>query len=230
LFVKKYLQTTTLDSLIESVAVKIIEYGKLANVPGIPLQYCWQYTKFIGAAHGVAGILYILLDVPLIREKYKQVIIDSITWLISLKRSNGNYPTASDMKDDHLVHWCHGAPAMALLFTKAYKIYKIDNFLIEAEAAAEFTWKYGLLKKGFSICHGVTGNAYVFLHLYAVTKNPKHLWRAIKFGEYGITRIKNWIQTTDEPYSLFEGIAGATLFYNDLIHNNDQPCFPCFDV
>lgn len=31
------------------------------------------------------------------------------------------------------------------------------------EANLDFIWKYGILKKGFGLCHGISGNAYAFL-------------------------------------------------------------------
>lgn len=31
-------------------------------------------------------------------------------------------------------------------------------------------WQRGLCKKGYSLCHGVSGNAYAFIQLYQATK------------------------------------------------------------
>ena len=33
---------------------------------------------------------------------------------------------------------------------------------------------------GYGLCHGVAGNAYAFLALYRVTKDPRCLYRAMK--------------------------------------------------
>lgn len=41
-------------------------------------------------------------------------------------------------------------------------------------------WQYGLLKKGYGLCHGTAGNAYSFLALYSLTQNMKYLYRACK--------------------------------------------------
>lgn len=71
---------------------------------------------------------------------------------------------------DDLVHWCHGAPGMALLFTKAFLISNQNKYLEAAENACEFIWHRGLLKKGPGLCHGIAGNGYSFLKLYNVTK------------------------------------------------------------
>ena len=86
--------------------------------------------------------------------------------------------------------------------------------------AADNIWNEGLLKKGFGICHGVTGNAYPFLNLYAHSGNEKYLYRAYKFICVKSDRDK--MQTilaydhpdrfvrgsTDNPYSLMMGLSG----------------------
>ena len=38
----------------------------------------------------------------------------------------------------------------------------------------------GLLKKGYGLCHGIAGNAYVFLELYKTTNDLQWLHRSIK--------------------------------------------------
>lgn len=43
-------------------------------------------------------------------------------------------------------------------------------------------WQYGLLKKGYGLCHGAAGNAYAFLALYNLTQDVKYLYRACKVG------------------------------------------------
>lgn len=32
------------------------------------------------------------------------------------------------------------------------------------EVALNSIWKFGVLKKGFGLCHGISGNAYAFLN------------------------------------------------------------------
>jgi hypothetical protein len=39
-------------------------------------------------------------------EKY---VKNSVDYILSLQRSNGNFPTSTENKDKDLVHWCHGA-------------------------------------------------------------------------------------------------------------------------
>jgi hypothetical protein len=62
--------------------------------------YSWHGKTYLAAAHGVSGILYILLDVPhlLDNEQTKKDIIGTIDFIISLKCKSGNYPTRVDGK------------------------------------------------------------------------------------------------------------------------------------
>lgn len=50
------------------------------------------------------------------------------------------------------------------------KVYGHAEYLQLALECGDIIWKRGLLRKGYSICHGVAGNAYCFLELYQTTK------------------------------------------------------------
>lgn len=74
------------------------------------------------------------------------------------------------------------------------------------------------------------GNGYVFLLLYRLTGDKKHLYRAHKFANFIQTgEFQKGARTPDCPYSLFEGLAGTVCFYTDLLQP-DKAAFPFFDV
>lgn len=80
------------------------------------------------------------------------------------------------------------------------------------------------------ICHGVAGSGYVFLLLYRLTGDEKHLHRANKFAEFMETKeFQQGARTPDTPYSLFEGLAGTACFLVDLLQPHRAE-FPFFDV
>jgi hypothetical protein len=81
------------------------------------------------------------------------------------------------------------------------------------------------------ICHGIAGNAYVFLVLHRLQgKEPKHLYRATKFAEFLNTEtFKTQARSPDCPFSLYEGLAGTVCYLADLLHPN-QAVFPFFDI
>lgn len=45
---------------------------------------------------------------------------------------------------------------------------------------SDVIWQRGLLRKGYGICHGTSGNGYSFLSLYHLTQDKKYLYRACK--------------------------------------------------
>lgn len=132
--------------------------------------------------------------------------------------------------EKRLVHWCHGAAGVNLLFLKAYLIFNEPKYLAACKAAADLIWGKGLLRKGPGICHGIAGNGYAFLMLYKVTKDPRYLYRGMKFAEF-LTKSQfiREANTPDRPYSLYEGQAGAVCFLIDLIHF-DQANFPFLNI
>ncbi|CAM9854296.1 unnamed protein product [Chrysoparadoxa australica] len=113
-----------------------------------------------------------------------------------------------------------------------------------AEAAGEAVWKFGLLKKGPGLCHGVSGNAYALLFLYKVRppksrskpelidgtssahREPKVAGvRAEKFAAFmGLA-----LNQPDHLHSLFEGLAGAACLDKDL-SNSSQSHFPLWEL
>ncbi len=62
--------------------------------------------------------------------------------------------------------------------TFSLQVFGVKQYLEDALHCGEVIWQRGLLKKGYSLCHGAAGNAYGFLALYKITRDPKHLFRA----------------------------------------------------
>ncbi|KAK8568497.1 hypothetical protein V6N12_007046 [Hibiscus sabdariffa] len=147
---------------------------------------------------------------------------------------SGNYPASEqDRKQDVLVHWCHGAPGIALTLVKAAEVFGDDEFLEAAMDAAEVVWNRGLLKR-VGICHGVSGNAYVFLSLYRKTGNVEFLYRAKAFACFLLDQAhklisKGEMHGGDSPYSLFEGIGGMAYLFLDMIEPLGSG-FPAYEL
>ena len=76
----------------------------------------------------------------------------------------------------------------------------------------------------------MAGSGYVFLVLYRLTQDQKHLFRAQKFAEFLDTEtFKNGARQPDCPLSLYEGLAGTLCFLVDLAHPM-QSHFPFSEV
>lgn len=68
------------------------------------------------------------------------------------------------------------------MLIQAYQVFRAERYLNDAYQCADVIWKYGLLKKGYGLCHGTAGNAYAFLTLFNLTQDMKYLYRACKVG------------------------------------------------
>lgn len=108
----------------------------------------------------------------------------------------------------------------SLLGSLYSQVFQDKQFLQAAIEAAEVVWKRGLLKR-VGICHGVSGNAYVFLSLYTLTGKVEYLYRAKAFTCFLLDRADKLIAERmmhggDHPYSLFEGQAGMAYLFFDM--------------
>ncbi|KAI9027838.1 hypothetical protein DFJ74DRAFT_660602 [Hyaloraphidium curvatum] len=212
---------TARDSSFRTLAMRL----GIESLP--PLMWRFFGKTYLGAAHGVAGIITelmhypLLLDTPMSRYlgteaqeadlTVKDLLFETIQWLVGLLHPN--LPSSLDSMKDSLVQWCHGAPGAAIMLCKALDVYGPENGIEEAAIkSADVVWDQGLLKKGVGLCHGIAGNAYAFLHLFKATGDSKYFARAVRFALFGL----DWQERTergefrhpDHIWSLFEGSAG----------------------
>uniref|UniRef100_A0A3Q3XC25 Glutathione S-transferase LANCL1 n=1 Tax=Mola mola TaxID=94237 RepID=A0A3Q3XC25_MOLML len=196
-----------------------------------PLMYEWYQEQYVGAAHGLAGIYYYLMQPGFVamEEHVHRLVKPSVDHVCRLKFPSGNYPPCIGDDRDLLVHWCHGSPGLIHMLLQAYRTFGARQYLDDARQCGEVVWRFGLLKKGYGLCHGAAGNAYAFLGLYRHTQEPKHLYRACMFADWCMNYGKHGCRTPDTPFSLFEGMAGTIYYLADLL----QPMrarFPAFEV
>ncbi|KAG2717294.1 hypothetical protein I3760_03G168300 [Carya illinoinensis] len=234
-FINKHIGAGTIPSTYTGAVVnEIIKNGRaLAKRGRCPLMFEWYGEKYWGAAHGLAGIMHVLMDMDLKPDEVEDVK-GTLRYMINNHFPSGNYLVSEgDRNRDVLVHWCHGAPGVALTLVKAAKVFGDEEFLKAAADAAELVWNRGLLKR-VGICHGISGNAYVFLSLYQLTGNLEFLYRAKAFSCFLLDRAYKLIAEGemhggDNPYSLFEGTGGMAYLFLDLI-DPSQAKFPAYDL
>ncbi|XP_009357824.2 lanC-like protein GCL2 [Pyrus x bretschneideri] len=235
LFLNKHLEGGTISSAyMRAVVDEIIKNGRALGKGGrCPLMFEWYGEKYWGAAHGLAGIMHVLMDMELKPDEVEDVK-GTLKYMINNRFPSGNYPASEeDRHRDVLVHWCHGAPGIALTLAKAAKVFGDKEFLEAAADAAEVVWKRGLLKR-VGICHGISGNAYVFLSLYQLTGNVVFLYRAKAFACFLLDRAHKLISQGemhrgDSPYSLFEGVGGMAYLLLDMVEPS-QAKFPAYEL
>ncbi|KAL5230426.1 hypothetical protein ABZP36_029202, partial [Zizania latifolia] len=102
-------------------------------------------SYLLGCSLWLAGIMHVFMHTELKPDEMDGVK-NTLRYMIRNWYRCGNYPSSEDSDCDRLVHWCHGAPDVALALAISYE-------------AAEVVWNRGLLKR-VGICHGVSGNAY----------------------------------------------------------------------
>ncbi|XP_018495673.1 lanC-like protein 2 [Galendromus occidentalis] len=234
LYINANISTKPIDvKLMKNVVQSVLESGQLLAAKmncDSPLMYEWHDSLYLGAAHGISGILTMLLEAKELLDAPEMARIKgTIEFLISQKYRSGNYPSSLGSTSDRLVHWCHGAPGFLFLFAKAYEVFGDAPYLQEARQCADVVWKRGLLKKGYGLCHGVAGNAYCFLRLYKLTMEDCYLYRAARFAEFCCAYGTHGCRVADRPYSLFEGMAGTIHFLVDMLRPLESK-FPGFEV
>ena len=95
--------------------------------------YEWNKNKYYGAAHGLVGILFVLLQAGekyFIEDAMKNNVKGSIDYLRSKLYPSGNVPQSHSSNNDKLVRWCHGAPGAIHLFILASHCVKFDHFYL----------------------------------------------------------------------------------------------------
>uniref|UniRef100_A0A5B7ADD2 Putative lanC-like protein GCR2 n=1 Tax=Davidia involucrata TaxID=16924 RepID=A0A5B7ADD2_DAVIN len=233
-FINKNIGKDTISpTRTRAVVDEIIKAGRrLANKGKCPLMYEWHGKKYWGAAHGLAGIMHVLMDMELKPDELEDVK-GTLRYMIKNRFPSGNYPSSEGSETDRLVHWCHGAPGVALTLVKAAEVFGTEEFLQAAVDAGEVVWNRGLLKR-VGVCHGISGNTYVFLSLYRLTGNVKFLYRAKAFTCFLLGKAQKLISEGkmhggDRPYSLFEGIGGMAYLFLDMIEPSEAR-FPAYEL
>eukprot|EP01065_Artemidia_motanka_P036985 TRINITY_DN4508_c2_g4_i1.p1 TRINITY_DN4508_c2_g4~~TRINITY_DN4508_c2_g4_i1.p1 ORF type:complete len:410 (+),score=41.11 TRINITY_DN4508_c2_g4_i1:66-1295(+) len=220
-------------SLISRVADVIVRHGQAyAKDCGTscPLMWQWYGTEYLGAAHGVMGIVYMLLHVPSALSAYGSELKRTVDWILSKRGSNGNYPAARGDADADLIHFCHGAPGAVYLLAKAHEIWPDQSYDRAALDAAEVVWTYGLLQKGPGICHGMGGTGFVMLRAHRLSSDGKWLHRAFAVAQFIYsTQGQTVYNRPDNPLSLYEGVGGTALFLAGIL-SPPTSAFPLFEL
>jgi lantibiotic modifying enzyme len=156
LFVRKYIPNS--DQIIDnndirSVVDAILRSGKRTadrERNGSPLMYYWHEKAYIGCAHGLSGIMFMLLEAKdyLKNEEMLELVKPTIDFILSLRLPSGNYPSSLGNPSDRLIHWCHGCPGVVHLFALAFVTFGDERYLKAAKECCDLIWNRGLLTKG----------------------------------------------------------------------------------
>ncbi|KAI8463158.1 MAG: hypothetical protein J3K34DRAFT_496464 [Monoraphidium minutum] len=237
----------------------------LAARGGPPLFYTWpepggRGDPYLGAAHGLVGIVNALLHcwelLPSVDTAAQGDVLATLDYALSLetslpgRRAGGHWPVMCRLGGGgEVVHWCHGAPGVAMVAAKAFEVTGSPRYLEAATSAGELVWERGLLTKGAAdlpiaipspplpsagpgLCHGVSGNAYALLSVWRATRDASWRARAERFAAFVAERPSgrgDW-GAPGAPFSLFEGLGGALCLLADLLVDAEGARFPFFEV
>ena len=67
-----------------------------------------------------------------------------------------------------------------VVFISLSQIFDDQKYMQAARRFADVIWERGLLRKGYGLCHGVSGNGYALLAMYQATGEQIYLWKAVK--------------------------------------------------
>ncbi|EPT31253.1 lanthionine synthetase C family protein [Toxoplasma gondii TgCatPRC2] len=223
------------EAKIKQLSMKMLESGEAygRRTGASPLLYSWHDREYLGAAHGVMGIVYMLMLVEPIRNdpNAMRLVKGTLEWLLTLETKHHNWPAVRGETDDYLCHFCHGATGAVFAFGLGSIVFNNREFQKAALRAATCVWKYGLLKKGPGICHGISGSGYALLMAYKLTRDPIWLDRAADFAlKMFDEKLQADSRVPDNPFSLFEGLSGAICFLVDLLKNPLKAAFPLFEL
>lgn len=237
LFINKHLGRETVPSGLLMPVVEAVLAGGRAGASdntACPLMYRCHGTRYWGAAHGLAGILQVLLHFPLAEEDAQDVKATLRYMMSNRFPHSGNYPSSEGNPRDKLVQWSHGATGIGITLCKASTVFSSDReFRDAAIEAGEVVWKNGLVKK-VGLADGVAGNAYAFLSLYRLTRERIYEERAKAFAGFLYNNAIKLATVghapgTDHAYSLFQGLAGTACLWFDLMVPENST-FPGYEL
>lgn len=142
----------------------IIRDGRTLSTIGCPLMYEWYGEKYWGAAHGLSGIMHVLLDMDLTKDD-TECVKGTLRYMIQNRFPSGNYPVTEEDKHDRFVHWCHGAPGISLTLAKASQVcFLFSDHLIS-------TTCFGCMFRSGNLLH----SAYTMSYPYQVFPEERFL-------------------------------------------------------
>jgi lantibiotic modifying enzyme len=129
--------------------------------------------------------------------------------------------------------WCHGAPGIGLSRLRAFTLTGDETYKQEAEAAITGTYRPLMMASqsdNYSLCHGLGGNAELFILAADVLDDERYRAPAESVGDRGIQSIHQnrnpWpcgVLGGGETPSLLLGTAGIGYFYLRLYDSAAVP-------
>lgn len=186
-------------------------------------------VKYLGIAHGWAGILYALLRWEARRGRVSSGVVERLNQLAECGESAADgvwWPRqvrGGRRQQDFLSGWCHGTAGYVYLWTLAHRALREGTYAALAEGAARAT--HADADRMTNLCCGLAGRAYALLHWYKHTGETKWLDAARELGELAAAEPPD---ASFSDVSLYKGRLGVALLGADLEHPGSS-CLPLFE-
>ncbi|GFQ07292.1 lanc-like protein gcr2 [Phtheirospermum japonicum] len=95
------------SSTQRAVVDEVLKSDQQLATKRCPLMFEWHGKKYWGAAHRLAGIVNMLMDMELKPDEAEHVK-GTLRYMIKNRFPSGNYPSSEGSETNRLVNWCHG--------------------------------------------------------------------------------------------------------------------------
>jgi type 2 lantibiotic biosynthesis protein LanM len=201
-----------------------------------------EQKDLTGYSHGTAGIALALLEL-FVRTRDTRFLEGALGGFAYERRhfsaEQQNWPdfrsfaSPNPQQPGYSLAWCHGAPGIGLSRVRAFALTKDETYFREAESALGGTYRPLTVPSaadGYSLCHGLGGNAELFLVAADTLGDERYRAVADAIGDRGIQSIHNhrnpWpcgVVSGGETPNLMLGTAGIGYFYLRLYDSRAVP-------
>jgi len=201
-----------------------------------------EQKDLTGYSHGTAGIALALLEL-FVRTNDARFLEGAVGGFAYERRcysaEQQNWPdfrsfaSPNPQQPGYSLAWCHGAPGIGLSRLRAFALTKDETYRREAEAALSGTYRplaTPTAADGYSLCHGLGGNAELFLVAAEAFGEERYRGVAEAVGDRGIQAVHQprnpWpcgVVSGGETPNLMLGTAGIGYFYLRLFDSGAVP-------
>ncbi len=201
-----------------------------------------EQKDLAGYSHGAAGIALALLEL-FVRTKDDRFMESALGGFayerkhFSVEQQNWpdfrSFASPTPQQLGYSLAWCHGAPGIGLSRLRAFHLTNDETFRREAESAIGGTYRPLTMASGtdgYSLCHGLGGNAELFIAAADVLGDERYRAVAEAVGDLGIHAVhlnrNPWpcgVLSGGETPNLMLGTAGIGYFYLRLYDSAAVP-------
>jgi lantibiotic biosynthesis protein len=201
-----------------------------------------EQKDLAGYSHGAAGIALALLELFVLTndERFREGALGGFAYErrhFSAEQQNWpdfrSFASPNPQQLGYSLAWCHGAPGIGLSRLRAFALTQDETYRREAESALAGTYRPLTMPSAadnYSLCHGLGGNAELFLTAADLLGDER--WRSVAeaVGDRGIQTVhlqrNSWpcgVLSGGESPSLLVGLAGIGYFYLRLYDSRAVP-------